>query len=188
MAGPRPGAPCTRDRPTRHVYAAPPSAALSGTRNRSRSRPRVPPSERRAATATGMPERQDLDAFRICDDEVLDVVANARGGCDERRPGRRSWRGRRPYGLMGADSFGGRDARPRPTRLRLTRRRAAHQHTDACRSRQLRRPRSRRRLELENTSNRGRLSAVCQSESESHVLRHNLSRVWRNAASIVCAM
>jgi hypothetical protein len=27
--------------------------------------------------------------------------------------------------LLGADSFGGQDARPRPTRLRLTRRRAA---------------------------------------------------------------
>ena len=35
-------------------------------------------SEWRTAHATGVPERQDFDLFRLCDHAVIDVVANAR--------------------------------------------------------------------------------------------------------------
>ena len=35
-------------------------------------------SERMTAHATGVPERQDFDLFRLCDHAVIDIVANAR--------------------------------------------------------------------------------------------------------------
>ena len=57
-------------------------------------------SERRTATATLMPKREDLDALRVCNHPVVDVVANARevktaNACEGNVPGAGAWAERR---------------------------------------------------------------------------------------------
>jgi hypothetical protein len=52
-------------------------------------------SQLRGAAATGVPERQDLYAFGICDHAVIDVVMHSREVQTTHARGRRSGRERR---------------------------------------------------------------------------------------------